>query len=53
MDQFQTIQSGKGLLKDQYDDSPVSIALKRRAARLKEKTEIPTKDEVEINKGQG
>lgn len=50
MNNFQSIQSGKGLLKDQYnEDNPVSRALAARAVKLKEKTTIPTKDELEQN----
>lgn len=49
MDNFQSIQSGAGLLKNSYDDSPVSQALKKRIVKIKEKTVIPTKDELEQN----
>lgn len=42
MDQFQSTFSGAGLLKADYDDgdhNPVSAALRKRAARLRDKTE--------------
>lgn len=48
MNSFQTIESGKGLLKDQYaEETPVSRALRKRADKLKEKTYVPTKKELE------
>lgn len=44
MDQFQSIQTGAGLLKNDYDDgdqkNPVSAALRQRAARIKAKIKI-------------
>jgi hypothetical protein len=38
-DNFQSIQSGKGLLQDQYGASPIEDAMKRRAKKLQEKQE--------------
>lgn len=51
MNNFQSIESGQGLLKTTYDngDSPVERALRKRADKLKEKTYTPTKDELELN----
>lgn len=51
MNSFQGIQSGQGLLKTSYDDdeSPLSIVMRKRADKLKEKTIEPTKNELEQN----
>jgi hypothetical protein len=56
MNNFQSMQSGQGLLKDVYDsdgDSPVERALRKRAQKLKEKTIEPTKDELEQSETEG
>lgn len=49
MNDFQTTESGRGLLKDFYDDdeSPVRKALREKRKQLSEKILIPTKEEME------
>jgi len=52
MNQLQGIQSGSGFLKNAYDSgvsSPVTIALKRRKAKMEDKITVPDKDEAEGN----
>ncbi len=48
-DQFQSIQSGAGLLKDNYDDdkNPISAALRRRSERLRDKVKSEQQDPKE------
>jgi hypothetical protein len=47
MNEFQSIQSGSGILKDSYDESPVSSALKERRKKRAQSISTPTKDELE------
>jgi len=48
-DQFQGVQSGQGLLKNNYDNgkTPLDQAMKKRVLDMKKKIMIPTKDEIE------
>lgn len=34
MNEFQSIQTGQGLLKDQYESTPIADALRKRSAKL-------------------
>lgn len=50
MNNFQSIQSGQGMLKTAYPSSgenPVLTALKRRRDNLTNKVTTPTKDKIE------
>lgn len=55
MNQFQSIESGSGLLKnsyqgdvrDQQTESPMVKALRERRKRLTEKIAVPSKEEAE------
>jgi hypothetical protein len=49
MNDFQTTQSGAGMLKQVYDpdDNPQLEALKRRRAKLGDKISVPTKEDAE------
>lgn len=37
MDQFDSLQTGKGLLQDAYPTSPVGLALKKKREKMREK----------------
>lgn len=54
MDQFQTIQSGQGLLKNNYEDgdrkNPVSAALRKRADKIRAKVQS---EDDSMSKGDG
>lgn len=48
MNSFQSIESGVGLLRKNYnEDTPIANALHKRVQKLKEKTIEPTKEELE------
>jgi hypothetical protein len=47
---FETIQSGSGLLKDSYGDSGMAEALKRKRERLKE-TRLGDQNEDDSKEG--
>lgn len=48
MNQFQSIESGAGILKKDYESSSPQIeALKRRRAKLTDQLKISTKEESE------
>jgi hypothetical protein len=50
MNDFATLQSGSGLLKDSYGDSGMAEALKRKRERLKD-TRLGSSDEEEPKEG--
>lgn len=52
MNSFQTMESGKGLLKQSYDpdSSPMTDALKKKRANLSKKIWVDTKTEQELGK---
>lgn len=48
MNEFQSIQSGQGLLKDNYnEDTPISNALRKRRKKLEDKVIVPSKEDAE------
>ena len=49
MNEVQSVESGAGLLKNAYDagDSPTTLALKKRKAKMADKIPVPDKDEVD------
>lgn len=48
MNQFQSIESGAGILKKDYETSSPEIeALKRRRAKLTDQLAVPSKEELE------
>lgn len=52
MNDFQSVESGRGLLKDFYDDgdateSAVRDALREKRRKLSEKILVPTKEDME------
>ncbi len=53
MNDFQSIQSGQGLLKDDYQesDSPITVALKRRRKALGDKVAVPSKEDADAGNG--
>lgn len=49
---METIESGQGLLKDYYDDSPLGKALKRKREKMVKKTKAPEKEPEEIEESE-
>ncbi len=48
MNEFQSIESGKGLLKNDYGDSPVAIAIKERLKKKQIKRDLENNPNEEI-----